>query len=78
MLAARWWWVGTESLIQGQLKSHLCVCLASFEDWGRKVSLRFHLVLSDVDSGNEDFMCKSVRGCKDVGANKFFCFVDLN
>ena len=24
------------------------------------VSLRFYLVLSDVDPGNEDFMCKSV------------------
>ena len=39
---------------------------------GCKVSLKFNLVVSDVDPGNEDFMCKS------VGANKFFCFVNLN
>ena len=40
------------------------------------MSLRFHLVVSDVD-GDEDFYVQE-RGCKDVGANKFFCFVDLN
>ena len=36
------------------------------------MSLIFHLVVSDIDPGNENFMCKS------VGANKLFYFVVLN
>ena len=37
------------------------VYLVKFEDWGRRVSLiRFRLVVSDVDPGNKDFMCKRV------------------
>ena len=38
------------------------------------MSLRFHLLVSDVDPGND----VQERECKDVGANKFFSFVDLN
>ena len=36
------------------------VYLVQFKDGGRRVSLRFHLFVSDVDPGNEDFMCKRV------------------
>ena len=28
--------------------------------------------------GTVRFYVQEERGCKDVGANKFFCFVDLN
>ena len=41
------------------------------------MSLRFHLVVSDMDPGNDKVLVQE-HGCKDVGANKFFCFVDLN
>ena len=41
------------------------------------MSLRFHLVAFDVDPGTMRFYVQE-RECKDVGANKFFCFVDLN
>ena len=36
------------------------VYLVQFKDGGRRVSLRSHLFVSDVDPGNEDFMWKSV------------------
>ena len=44
---------------------------------GCKVSLRFHVVVSDVDPGNQYFMCKSV-GAKMWVHISFFVFVDLN
>ena len=47
------------------------VYLVQFKDGGRRVSLRLHLFIFDVDPGNEDFMCKRVgakiflRGSRD-------------
>ena len=41
------------------------------------MSLRFHVVVSDVDPGNQYFMCKSV-GAKMWVHISFFVFVDLN
>ena len=41
------------------------VYLPQFKDRGRRVSLRLHLFVSDVDLGNEDFVWKK------VGANIF-------
>ena len=34
--------------------------LVEFKDGGCRVSLRFHLFVSDGDPGNENFMCKRV------------------
>ena len=36
------------------------VYLVQFKDGGRRVSLRLHLFVFDVDPGNEDFRCKRV------------------
>ena len=37
-----------------------CVLLFKFKDWGRRVSLTFHLFVADVNRGSEDFRCKKV------------------
>ena len=42
------------------------VLLFKFKDGGRRVSLIFHLFVSDVNQENKDF------GCKKVGA-RFYC-----
>ena len=68
LLACMCWWLGTEVLFRASQKLMFCVpgifgahlCVSSvIQGLGTQVSLKCHLVVSDVDPGNEHFiMCK--------------------
>ena len=54
-----WCWLAVESLIYGQLKSHL-LCFWFNTRMGDRMSLRCRLFVSEANQGNYDFWCKKV------------------
>lgn len=59
-LISSWWLVwactGESYLVPTEISSF--VLLVRFRDWGHRFSVRCHLFVSDINQGNEDFVCK--------------------